>query len=271
MSTRYEDLQSLHHITPTNPVVFDKRIYNVDDTIHWHENIEILYFFGGECEVLNGDEILHAKKGDIIVLNSGCVHSVMCKNSKAEFACIIIDHLFCESLGFSVSDAQFTKCFQDAEMAALIEKIVNEPKDDELFSQTISVSTLSILLLLFKNYKIEEAREYLNSGKIELVKTIIKYIKRHYAERIMMDDIEKHCGYSKYYLSRVFKETCQKTIMGYLNEVRINKAKELLVKTDLDIKTVAESCGFECQSYFGKVFKKSEGRPPLSFRNFKEN
>jgi len=112
LSTRYEDLQALHHITPTNPVVFDKRIYNVDDTIHWHENMEILYFFGGECEVLNGDEILHAKKGDIIVLNSGCVHSVMCKNSKAEFACIIIDHLFARVWAFRLAMLNLPNAFK---------------------------------------------------------------------------------------------------------------------------------------------------------------
>lgn len=268
LETYYEDLQTLHSISPTNPIVFDKRLYSSDDTFHWHENIEILYFLNGECNVLNGDEILRAQTGDIIVLNSGAVHGVMCKNSPAEFICIIIDHQFCETMGFSVTDTVIAKKINDTTLGELIEKIAAEPKtDNPLFQQSITVTTLSVLLLLFKNYVLDEIRGDDSNTKTRLVKDIVKYIKRNYKSSISMADLEEHCGYSRYHLSKVFKEVTNKTVMGYLENVRIGKAKELLLNTTLDINTISAECGFDCQSYFGKVFKKSEGCSPLAFRN----
>lgn len=268
MGAYYEDLQTLHSISPANPVIFDKRLYSDDDTFHWHENLEILYFLNGECNVLNGDEILHAEAGDIVVFNSGAVHGVMCKNDPAEFACVIIDHQFCEAMGFSVHDNLFAKKIRDEQIGEFLQKIVTEPKgDNPLFHQSIAVSALSVLLLLFKKYVHEEILGDDGNTKIKLVKKVVKYIKKHYSEHITMADIEEYCGYSRYHLSKVFKEVSKKTIMGYLGDVRINKAKELLLNTSLDINTISAECGFDCQSYFGKVFKRSEGCSPLVFRN----
>lgn len=52
----------------------------------------------------------------------------------------------------------------------------------------------------------------------------------------------------------------------YRNACRINVAKELLMKTDLPLRAIAERAGFTDQFYFSKIFKKTTGKSPAQFR-----
>ena len=68
------------------------------------------------------------------------------------------------------------------------------------------------------------------------------------------------------YLSKIFKDQVGMTPSRYRNEYRINVAKELLVKTELPLRTIAEKAGFTDQFYFSKIFKKLTGQSPAQFR-----
>ena len=95
----------------------------------------------------------------------------------------------------------------------------------------------------------------------------IKYIDAHYSEDINLDILSKKLNLNKTYFCNVFKKTKKKTVIGYLNEKRIEKGKELLVNTDMSIADIALSIGYSNQNYFNTVFKKSDSIPPLEYRN----
>jgi two-component system response regulator YesN len=104
----------------------------------------------------------------------------------------------------------------------------------------------------------------------EAVILIKNYIEDNYSNYISLDDIVRGCGYSKYHISRLFKNYMNCTIMEYLLNQRLTKAKELLVKTSSSIKEIALSVGFSDPNYFSLIFKREEGISPLQYRAAKK-
>lgn len=263
--------ESNNVININDPIKIERRISQYDDIIHWHENIELLYFLDGRCSILNGDEEMEVNKGDLFVINSDYLHSVKCEINSAEYIFMIIDHSYCEAMGFPTSEVTFQKKLKNREIGELIVKIYEEKLNKKAYyKEGAKIYTLLILLNLFRNYISEADNHHKDSNKITITKNIIKYLKSNYNRRITITDVEAYCGYTKYYLSRIFKEIRGKTIMAQLNDIRVDEAKKHLINSQLDINTISTICGFDNQSYFGKVFKKIVGCSPIEFRKRKD-
>ncbi|MCX7711210.1 MAG: response regulator transcription factor [Clostridia bacterium] len=107
-----------------------------------------------------------------------------------------------------------------------------------------------------------------NNKSIKLIlKKAVDYIQSHYSEQVSLNEVAEHAYVSTYYISRMFKKELGKNFVDYLNEIRIEKAKELL--KDIRFKTyeVAEMVGIPDAHYFSKLFKKHEGVTPSEYRD----
>lgn len=94
----------------------------------------------------------------------------------------------------------------------------------------------------------------------------VNYIRRHFTGHISLDDVAQHVHLNASYLSRVFKEEMQTNFVAYVNELRVETAKRLLLDSNVPLPEVAGMVGFEEQSYFTKVFKKVTGTTPGRYR-----
>lgn len=96
---------------------------------------------------------------------------------------------------------------------------------------------------------------------------ILKYIEENYSKNITLDELSMQIGLSPQHLCSVFKKTFQTTPYEYLIRIRIQKAKELLIKNPMiQIKEVCYEVGFKNPSYFCYMFKKLEGITPMQFK-----
>lgn len=102
-------------------------------------------------------------------------------------------------------------------------------------------------------------------GKAGTIQKIKKYLEMHYAENITLQDVADEICLDKSYLGRLFKEECQMTVMGCLREVRLAKAKELLLR-GMNSSEVAEKTGFGDAAYFAKSFRQATGVSPARYR-----
>ncbi len=98
------------------------------------------------------------------------------------------------------------------------------------------------------------------------VKKAIDYMDARYREPITLDDTSQYLKISKSYLCNLFKKETGKTFSQYLNELRIEKSKKMLLEENLPILDVALSVGFNNQNYYNLIFKKLMRRTPLEFR-----
>jgi AraC-like DNA-binding protein len=95
---------------------------------------------------------------------------------------------------------------------------------------------------------------------------IRQYLDNNYTQKISLEDLEKSFFISRFYLTREYKKIYGVTIINYLQDKRLTKAKELLRFTHLPIEAIAEQCGIPDPNYFNKVFKKSEAMTASDYR-----
>jgi len=103
------------------------------------------------------------------------------------------------------------------------------------------------------------------SGNV--VALITEYISLHYAEDLHLELIADEIGLSPKYVSRLYKETTGSSITDTISRTRMEKAKEMLLETDLKVGEIAEKIGIPSRTTFLRVFKKHEGISPMDYRN----
>lgn len=94
------------------------------------------------------------------------------------------------------------------------------------------------------------------------VHDLLGYLNANYDKEISGKSIEEEFSCNFDYLNRVFKKTIGKTIFVYLNEIRMQHAKEMLGTTSMKISAIGYRVGFRDECYFNKVFKKYTGVSP---------
>ncbi len=102
-----------------------------------------------------------------------------------------------------------------------------------------------------------------SEGVVEKAK---RFIQQNYTRDIGRDEVALHVFLTPDYLSKIFKAETGTHIKDYINELRIEKAKELLIQGDSSISEIASAIGFDSFSYFSTVFKKAVGETPYTFR-----
>lgn len=95
---------------------------------------------------------------------------------------------------------------------------------------------------------------------------LIDYLHRHYQEDISLESVAEQLHMSAGYISKLFKDQTGLNFSDYLNDLRMQKAKELLQSSDCKIQEVAERVGYFNVNSFIRMFKKSTGLPPGEFR-----
>jgi YesN/AraC family two-component response regulator len=100
-----------------------------------------------------------------------------------------------------------------------------------------------------------------------LVSAIKHYIRSHLDSEMTLTSIANNVNYSSSYISRVFNQTAQISISAYINNTRVEKAKELLQQTNENVQEVAQKTGFVTPQYFAIVFKKNVGISPREYRS----
>lgn len=104
-----------------------------------------------------------------------------------------------------------------------------------------------------------------------LISKINTYIINNINNALSLTKIARAVYLNPSYLSRYYKEVTGKNILDYINEVKVEIAKDLLINTQLKIKQVALKVGFESPSYFTYLFKKQMKMSPKEFRDLITN
>ena len=99
------------------------------------------------------------------------------------------------------------------------------------------------------------------------IDAVISYIYENLAEDMSLDELARIAGFEKNYFLRKLKKRTKQTPMNFIKEKRIEKAKELLLYSDMNISQIAIATGFKTIHYFSKVFYETTGARPLNYRN----
>ena len=98
------------------------------------------------------------------------------------------------------------------------------------------------------------------------VRMVVNFLHEHYREQIGLTEAAEAAGLNTAYLSYLFKQEMGTGFSGYLLELRMECAKNLLKTTNEKVKDVALKSGFNDYHYFSKAFKKMNGLSPADYR-----
>ncbi len=126
-------------------------------------------------------------------------------------------------------------------------------------------------MLHYRNRAIEElagrVAEKLNrSRSSSYVERAMDYIRKHYREKIYLDEVAENLGISEGYLSRLFRKETGECFQDQVNKERVERASNMLLYSDASLTQIAEYVNFPNQSYFGKMFKKYKNMTPKAYR-----
>jgi transcriptional regulator GlxA family with amidase domain len=103
------------------------------------------------------------------------------------------------------------------------------------------------------------------SGNIQIAGAL-DLMRAHYADPLTRDEVARLVGMSPSHFSRSFKRHVKRGFADVLNQIRVDRACDLLNRTDRSLALVALDTGFTDQSYFHKVFRRYTGMTPRAFR-----
>ena len=129
-----------------------------------------------------------------------------------------------------------------------------------------SIEELCIWVVKVLDRFTEAVYENRNIKNVDIIRKTREFIRTNYKKKIKLIDISKAVSLSPYYLSHIFKKETESTLLEYLIKVRIEEAKRLLENTLWNTTQISFEVGYSDQSYFCKVFKKSEGISPSDYR-----
>lgn len=113
----------------------------------------------------------------------------------------------------------------------------------------------------------EDASQEGNSANSLIVRSAVKYIEEHYAEKLTLLDLAEQTYVSQWYLSKLLNKYTGKSFCDLLNQIRVNKAEKLLQDPSLKIREISDLLGYNDVTHFSKIFKKVKQMSPNEYRN----
>lgn len=105
-----------------------------------------------------------------------------------------------------------------------------------------------------------------NSTRNSILDDILYYIDHNYQSNIKLESIAPLFGYNSAYLGKIFNKTVGESFNSYVDQIRIEHSKELLLAGNYKVYEIAERVGYRNVDYFHKKFRKYVGESPAEFR-----
>jgi AraC family transcriptional regulator, melibiose operon regulatory protein len=243
---------------------------------HWHRSLEVTLILKGRyLYIVDGKRIV-AKKGDVLVINSGSLHSCgLDGEPDTDALSIIFPYDFLKGVCPQIDSVSFSlKLGSEVALRELKRAIsrafpIFKNRASKPFYQLeLNSVAYGILYILLSHFmRVRSPAPSVGSKKHwERCKKLIAYIDQHHSDCITLESIARESGITKEYLARFFRHYMGTTVKKYLTNIRMHYAYRLLIDTDLTELELALRCGFPDSKSFISSFKSMYGTTPLKYR-----
>lgn len=136
----------------------------------------------------------------------------------------------------------------------------------ETISKTNHYDDLYALLSNLLKSVIGELKYIRHNQSKHVIMRAINFVEHNYDQNISLEDVAKVVNLSKQYVCSLFKKETGQNLSVFINQIRIDKAKELLINPSVSSKDIYAMVGFSNQQYFTRVFKKITGMTTTEFK-----
>ncbi|MCI5614427.1 MAG: AraC family transcriptional regulator [Agathobacter sp.] len=265
------------------------RPYGHDETnLHFHNLLEIGICREGAGDMVLDEETHRYQTNSITVIPENFPHITISDGGGTNFWEYVfidlrgmIETMFPGNVAFqneameSLSKgALITSAQEKPFLARIIDAIIEETKAHRLYAQrTISLLVQQIVIELLRNdSSIREGQDEAVKGtNMAQIASALDYINKNYQEPMKASQLAELCNMSETHFRRVFEEYINMPPMEYVNLIRVQKACELMKKSNISMEHVAIKCGFTTPSTFNRNFRKFVGTSPYQWKINPEN
>ncbi|SEW44772.1 transcriptional regulator, AraC family [Chryseobacterium wanjuense] len=156
-----------------------------------------------------------------------------------------------------------TPPYMTVEMHMIVKEIVSYSKKGVMQKLFIEAKIIKLLILIFEQFNEKNTVE----ESPEIPSMIKKFVDENYHENIKVEEIGKRIGINQNKIRKEFKAQYNITVSDYIAELRMLKAKKMIINKKIMIKEIAIECGYEYVQNFTRAFKKKFGISPEKLRN----
>lgn len=222
--------------------------------MHTHAALEIVYYAGGEGETQVERKAFDFSRGLFTITPAG-VHHDQANATEVTSLCFGISSSGLEELQGGWFDAS-------GALGKACERLLAEKKDARPAHETVCRGLLFEIAGLARRACVEGKRK---PAKKELVSRALEIIREEDG-KTSVGDLSARLFVSKDYLRHLFREQTSQSPIRHIIGAKIERAKDLLARSDMPIKAIAAECGFENEYYFSRVFKHATAESPSAFR-----
>jgi len=158
---------------------------------------------------------------------------------------------------------QKTPPYMTVEMHMILNELISYSKKGMMQRLFVEAKIIKLLILIFEQFS-DKSKDQEEPG---ISFTVKKFIDENYHKNIRAEDIGKLTGISQNKIRKEFKHQYAMTVTDYISELRMLKAKKMIIDKNIMIKEIAIECGYEYVQNFTRAFRKKFGVSPEKLRN----
>ncbi|MVP01332.1 AraC family transcriptional regulator [Paenibacillus lutrae] len=255
----------------------------VGSVFHSHTYYEVYYFHSGSCNYLIGGNIYMLQPGDLILMNGMTLHcpkvdtSVPYIRTTVHFEPAVLKPFL--ELPHAVNMLQPFQELKNCKLSLrggekeeaeriLLEMHTHHTSGGIIGYNRLHLAFVDLLYFIHEQcLRTQRTRREFTSEKERHVQRIVSFLEEHYAEDLQLEHLQKHLNFSKFYLSKIFKEITGLTIFHFIYRRRINEAKTLFMHDPTQSVTgVCLQVGFKHLAHFSRLFKQQIGLTPEKYK-----
>lgn len=256
------------------------------DKLHQHPEIQLSCILKGEGKLIVGDYIGRFEPGDVFLIGQNVPHVFRSDDAFYEQDSSRQSHAVIVFFDLNAFGNEFWAAEELEEVKKFFEQLNGcykvKPVEKALFFEQVNklqhinklekvLCALQLVFMLMYQTTIQrlnltDQMYDLSEREGKRMEQIVKFLVDESHRQLTLDEVASVANMSREAFCRFFRERTRKTLVTYLNELRVSNACHALQHSDQTIASIAFSCGFANLSHFNRVFLKVSGVTPRQYR-----
>jgi AraC-like DNA-binding protein/mannose-6-phosphate isomerase-like protein (cupin superfamily) len=253
---------------------------------HAHDRAEIMYLLRGRCRIqlFEGDrqQEFTMGVGEFVLIDAGMMHALQvdesCYMVNVEFSfrpnppLMTMQSLMAASPALAQWLRELSPWQRGKDDSGMLYAALSAVVDDYFHAADVDTALKEIHIAQMLVHLATALMDDKAAGKgYVYVRRCVNLLSERMSEDARIEELARELGISAAYLQRLFRQVHGMTIIDYLNRMRIERAKLLLLNTDDPVVEIAMEAGFNSRQHFTRVFTSLEGISPQEYRREKRN
>ncbi len=224
-----------------------------------------LWFRGASGAFIpRGGEMIEVPRGALVYIPESAQYEVRFFECTEEVSTVLVEFRLFDDESFVLSDGIriIYDCTEDVRITVLLERLVYEYSLPSKSRLKLKRDIFGLLSYIFD----EESKKRIDVKGLKTIEKGIEYLQKDEKQELSIEEIARTCFVTPSYFRRLFREYAGISPQEYRISRKIERAKELIERSDISVDELSKTLGYNDPSYFCRAFKKMTGLTPTEYK-----